>query len=285
MFENKIIDKILNLIPSKKTKKEIILENNTRAFFMYNEKKRLETEEYIMWFFTISNEEYSVKYYKNTNKYLSKSNNNNKLLCLNIANYNCKYAIYINEKQEYELISENHICIFIFLFGIKNNDIMKYNNIANNFFDKFILSCEKINKNIYSFPTEVKEFNLDKVTFEFNEEKNKIVDEYTIKWNVIVIIESDNKIIKSERFLGYDYIDNYYFCDTQYKKPMSDISYLYDKWCDKYSVNLGFNDEFYIYLNYKKIEDKIFRLKTVNPYFAFMTFINAKYEDLCKIQI
>lgn len=284
MFDNTIFNKILYLLFCEKNKYNILFQKDILSFFIFDTKKRLETENYIIWTIDSKNkEEYIIEYCKKINIYSSKCNNNNKLLNLNVMNY-CN-NIYINEKCEYEILTENYIYILNFLFGITFEDCKKINNIANNFFDKFILHCEKIEKNIYSFPTEVKEFNLDKVFFEFDEEKNIVIDEYTIKWYVSVIIEENNKIIKSERFLGYDYIDEFYFCDTQYKKPMSDISYLYKKWCNKYSTHLGFSDEFSIYLDYNNIEKKVFRLKTVNPYFAFMTFVNAKYEELCKLNI
>jgi hypothetical protein len=303
------IDIILNFLNPDGNEIKIKIENTGKYHNIYHYKKRrIETNFNIEWIFCILNNEYKLSYNKKTEEYTSMININNKFACFNfIDNAWLKKnnliedgKIYINEKCEYYYIGKNYIFALMFITGISYEEL-KYNNeiakieinkknlIKNNFFVKFLTHCKKISENIYSFPTEVKEYKLNDVTFEYNENTDVEIDELLITWKVRVIIDyidektKEKKNIISERSLNYCHDDDMYYCDVKVGKPMCDISYLYPKWCEK--KNIIFDGNFYVALNFLKIEDKIFRLETQNPCFAFMTFINANYDEIIKSKI
>jgi hypothetical protein len=301
------IEIILDLI--KKNGKKIKLEN-TQKYQIITSKKTKESEIEIEWCFYIYKQEnvYSLIYDKKTNNFMSITDIYNKVssfsflddiwLKKNKLQENGK--IFINEKCEYIYIGKNYIFALMFIIGICYEEVKKYDDIAknelkkkyileNNFFIDFLKKCKNIGNNKYLFKTEVKEYNTNEVIFEYDETKNVEIDDFSIKWIVRVLVDyidektKENKNIVSERFLDYNYVDNIYSCEVKLGKPMSDISYLYPKWCQK--KNVEFKGNFYVSLNFQRIEDKIFCLETLNRGFAFMSFINANYDEIMEITI
>lgn len=290
------IDIILDLI---KNNKKIKLEN-TQKYCAITSKKTKDDENEIEWQFCINSQEndYSLFYNKNTKKFMSTIDIHNKItsfafldnVWLKKNNLQEDGKIFINEKCEYIFVGENYIFAFMFIIGICHEELQNYDEIAKkelkkkqiletNFFNTFLKKCKNIDNNKYLFKTEVKEYDSNEVIFEYDETKDIEIDDFSIKWTVRVLVETKNII--SPRFLDYNYIDNIYSCEVKLGKPMSDISYLCPKWCQK--NNIEFNDKFYISLNFQRIEDKIFCLETPNKGFAFMSFINANYDEIMKI--
>jgi hypothetical protein len=294
------IDDFINFIDKNKTNKKVVINNEITLNFYYCKKEcREENNDIIKWEFYI---------------YDTKDNDNDDDIKTII--YNKKNNIYIsydengeNEHLKNHLESDKYIYetpdpqnILIFVFGFDFDFIKKINDeidkkkqrlelMNNNFVDNFFNSCEKIGRNLYRCKTEYTEIgDVNFVTFEYDKENNKIIDNdsNTICWKVVVLYDEIDKKsnlkkkVRNYRELNFDMVTKEYTVDTTSRTYFSNISFLYPKWQETHNIIVN-DKEFFLYRNRQKLEDKIFRLQTKEPKFAITTFIGANYDFLCKI--
>ncbi len=295
---------------NNKNNKKIKINEKKYITIYYNDKEcRSENSDTITWNIFVDKDEHedeikTIIYNKNINLYKSQSEEND---YINLAftdddwlkSKNLKFDGHIFlEPNEYILETTEPKYVLMFIFGIEWNFLEKINNkiekrkenlelTKNNIVDRFFESCEKIGQNIFKCKTEYKEIgNVEYVIFEYDVKKDKNIEDNVICWKVSVIYTEIDKNTnlkkekKSKRELYFDLLTKEYIIDTTANMRFSNISYLYPEWILKKKLLFDKN-EFYIYRNCFKLEDKIFRLQTKNAKYAIMTFLGANYDFLC----
>jgi hypothetical protein len=289
--------------------KHVINVKNNKNFYHFKKYSRAETKNFIIWdlFFEKNTCKRKIIYNRDNHNFTCVFEENYDYINMNfldnewLKSKNLYFKmeenlcnLYIDDGNLYILETKEPLYIFIFLFNVGINFIfeicekiernIKYKDLKNyNFVDKFFDSCENLGKNKFSCKTENKEIgNVDKVIFEYDKNIDRTIEDNQIIWKIYIIYKDISREIKTKRYLIFDLYIGEFIVNTDIHQKFNDISYLFEEWREKNNARFK-NDEFFIFRNGRKLEDRIFRLKTRNEKYAMMTFLGANYEFLCEI--